>query len=164
MDQLLSYLAFANDLVLFAETEWGLKQQIKLVVELLAKCGIHVNASKCGTMVYRADTQRKRGATLNRSIAEIDGVPIPAIGPDDAYKYLGLQVTSSGTQAQVEAKVKFQLTELTQAPLKPLEQLAITQSNIIPGVYDQLVLAKTSIIRNNQNEDQSLAQTTSLHG
>ena len=38
VDQLLSYLAFADDLVLFAETEWGLKRQIKLVVESLAKC------------------------------------------------------------------------------------------------------------------------------
>ena len=40
--------------------------------------------------------------------------------------------------------MKFQLTELTQAPLKPQQRLAITQSNVIPGVYHQLVLAKTT--------------------
>ena len=80
------------------------------------------------------------------TLLKIDGVAVPTIKPGESYKYLGTHVTSAGTYAQVETKLKTQLDNMSNAPLKLQQKLFILTSNVIPAAYHQLVLAKSTRI------------------
>ena len=144
VDCLLSFLAFADDLVLFATTKKGLQTQVNKVVEAMGLCGLSVNPVKCATLGLRPDTKIKKSLTETKTIVKIDGVAVPTIIPGESYKYLGTHVTSAGTFARVDDKLKTQLTNTREAPLKPQQRLFILRSNIIPATYHQLVLARTN--------------------
>ena len=139
------YLAFADDLVLFPSTKAGLQRQIDLVVKAMAKCGLQLNPIKCATLGIVADTRRKKAMTETKNIAKINGIAVPAIQPGESYKNLGLHVTSARTFAKVEEKLNQQLDNVGEAPLKPQQQVALVSSNVMPAIYHQLMLAKTTV-------------------
>ena len=78
---------------------------------------------------------------------KIDSEFVPALGIEDAYKYLGLQIRAGGTIAQVRNKFIEQLKQIGRAPLKPQQRLWLLKSNSLPGLLHQLVLAKTTKIQ-----------------
>ena len=139
------YLAFADVLVLFASTKAGLQRQIDLVVKAMAKCGLQLNPIKCATLGIVADTRRKKAMTETKNIAKINGIAVPAIQPGESYKNLGLHVTSARTFAKLEEKLNQQLDDIGEAPLKPQQRVALVSSNMMPAVYHQLTLAKTTV-------------------
>ena len=47
-----NYLAFADDLVLFAESPQDLQSQLDRLVTALGSCGLTINAAKCSSMVF----------------------------------------------------------------------------------------------------------------
>ena len=81
MDHLLSYLAFADDLVLFASKKAGLQRQIDLVIEAMAKCGLQLNLTECAMLGI--DTRCKKAITETKNIAKINGIAVPAIQPGE---------------------------------------------------------------------------------
>ena len=128
---------------LLLQTPKGLQTQVKKVVSALGLCGLEVNPVKCATLSLKPDTKKKKSLTETKTIVKIDGVAVPTIKPGESYKYLGTHVTSAGTYAQVETKLKTQLDNVSNAPLKLQQKLFILTSNVIPAAYHQLVLAKT---------------------
>ena len=46
-----NYLAFADNLVLFAESRQDLQSQLNRLVTALGSCGLTINAAKCSSMV-----------------------------------------------------------------------------------------------------------------
>ena len=131
---------------LLLQTPKGLQTQVKKVVSALGLCGLEVNPVKCATLSLKPDTKKKKSLTETKTIIKIDGVAVPTIKPGESYKYLGTHVTSAGTYAQVETKLKTQLDNVSNAPLKLQQKLFILTSNVIPAAYHQLVLAKTTRI------------------
>ena len=47
-----NYLAFADDLVLFAESPRDLQSQLDRLVTALGSCGLTINAAKCSSMAF----------------------------------------------------------------------------------------------------------------
>ena len=45
----------------------------------------------------------------------------------------------------MEEKLNQQLDNVGEAPLKPQQQVALVSSNVMPAIYHQLMLAKTTV-------------------
>ena len=142
---LCQYLGFVDDIVLFARTKDDLSRQVGLAVEAFGKLGLIVNPPKCATMAIVADTSRKLWFVDTEPVVAVNGEWFPALGPQDSYKYLGILVSANGAKASVEAKLKAQLKEITEAPLKPQQKLYILKTNVIPATYHQLVLGEVNL-------------------
>ena len=139
-EQLLSHLAFADDVVLMSETQAGLQRQIDAFSGHLAKSGLLMNAAKCATLNITALPAQKSWVCNQTSSLRLGGVLIPALSVNETYKYLGLQVSATGVSPKVEEKLKEHLKQLTRAPLKPQQRLWILRIKVIPALYHQLVL------------------------
>ena len=140
-EQLLSHLAFADDVVLVAETQAGLQRQIDAFSGHLAKSGLFMNAGKCATLSIVAQKFKRSWFCNATSSLRLGGDLISALKVRETYKYLGLQVSATGVCPQVESKLKDRLKELSRAPLKPQQRLWILRVKVIPALYHQLVLA-----------------------
>ena len=143
-DELVSYLAFADALVLLARSQLGLAEQTNCVITALGTTGLKVNPGKCSTLTVLVNSSLKKWVVDQEPHLKIDSEFVPALGIEDAYKYLGLQIRAGGTIAQVRNKFIEQLKQIGRAPLKPQQRLWLLKSNSLPGLLHQLVLAKTT--------------------
>ncbi|KAG8135668.1 hypothetical protein E2320_008666 [Naja naja] len=82
-------IAYANDLVLFAEKSPRL-QEIHLLSEALTQAGMALNAKKSLDPTTARDGKRKCVALLPTTY-ECEGGSINPLGPEDSVHYLGLQ-------------------------------------------------------------------------
>ena len=76
---LLTHLAFADDLVLFAENAVGLQLQLNAITEASGLMGLSLNAEKCVSVVICV--VRKKFLPATTSILNISGQPILALLP-----------------------------------------------------------------------------------
>ena len=90
------YLAFADDGILFAETETGLKDQLSRLVKAFRECGMVLNPKKCLSVALVKDTRVKKIYLGENSFLNIDGQPVPAMKSGDSYKYLGCSFGPDG--------------------------------------------------------------------
>jgi hypothetical protein len=139
-----NHLAFADDVVLLAETPAGLQNQINKFSAHLARSGLMMNAGKCATLSIVANLRKKQWRCDPVSFARLGTELIPALPINEAYKYLGIHVSATGASPVVEEKLKAALRNLSRAPLKPQQRLFILKSKVIPSLFHQLVLSDTS--------------------
>ena len=140
-EQLISYLAYCDDLVLLATTQDDLQRQVELVTTAMGKVGLSVNPAKCATMALVADRGRKLWFLSTEKLVKIENDWFPVLQTEDSYKYLGLAFNQHGASQSIEKKLMAQLDQITRAPLKPQQRLWILQNNVVPATYHQLVLA-----------------------
>ena len=134
---LLTHLAFADDLVLFAENAVGLQLQLNAITEALGLMGLTLNAAKCPSVVI--SVVRKKSLPATTSVLNISGQPIPALLPSEFYKYLGVNFNSSGTEVQLKDKLNTFISNLTK------QRLYALKTNVIPALFHQSVLASTTV-------------------
>ena len=147
---LVPYFAFADDLVILAQSKMGLAEQVSRVVRSLRSSGLEVNSKKCSTMTVVRDGKRKQWAVDKEAYLTINEGLVPALSIEDAYRYLGLQVKASGTVAAVDRRLDEHLENISRAPLKPQQRLWILRTNVYPAMTHQLVLADVTkrLLRN----------------
>ena len=145
VQELVSYLAYADDLVLLAGSREELQRQVNLVTAALSKCGLEVNPAKCATMSLVADLQRRLWYVSQNQPIHVNGEDLPSLSITDAYKYLGCQFSAHGATQSVMEKLEKQLENIEKAPLKPQQWLFILKSNVVPALYHQLVLAGVTL-------------------
>ena len=133
--QLVTYLAYADDLVLLAGTREELQRQVDLVTAALSSCGLEVNPAKCATLSLVADQQRRLWYVSRRHPIHVNGEDLPSLSIEDSYKYLGCQFSAHGATQSVTEKLNSQLNNIEKAPLKPQQRLFILKSNVIPALY-----------------------------
>ena len=95
---LLTHLAFADDLVLFAENAVGLQLQLNAITEALGLMGLLLNAAKCVSVVIRVVWKKSLPATTSVLYIYFRAT-YPALLTSEFYKYLGVNFNSSGTEA-----------------------------------------------------------------
>ena len=137
-----SHAAYADDQVVASGTKAGLQANVNTLVTELGKSGLSLNAAKCMTVALVVDRRRKKCLVDSQSIITIDGKQVPGQQPSEYYKYLGLNISKKGSSTTILERVKKQLRELSQAPLKPQQRLYILKANVIPGLTHQLVLGR----------------------
>ena len=78
-----SVLAYADDLVLLAQDRPRLQDVLDRVEAAARWCGLSFNVRKCAALLLR------RG-NPHPDPVHLEDQPLPALGPDDAYRYLGV--------------------------------------------------------------------------
>ena len=137
-DSVLSYMAFADDLVIVSETKEGLEVNVELLMQGLKKAGFAANPAKSATLNIVA----RSGKWLcdERSVLKIDGNDIPGIGVKDTYRYLGVDVGVGLEGSNPKRMLTTYLEKLTRAPLKPQQRMYLLRNYLLPKVYHQLVM------------------------
>ena len=149
LSDLLSFLAFADDLVLAASTQFELQQQVGRCVGALQKCGLEINAAKCSVLAIKVDGHKRQWCCDSSAEIRIGDVLVPTIKMTDLitesrYKYLGIQFGAKGTFLNVETRLVRELDQTSRAPLRPEQRMFVLRQNIIPALNHQLVLARTT--------------------
>ena len=150
LNDLLTYLAFADDLALAAQSVFDLRRQVDLCVEALRKCGLEVNASKCRVLAIKVDGHTRQWACDESAEVFIGGNRVPTTKMSDLlaesrYKYLGIQFGVRGTFLNVENRLVSEIDQTRRAPLRPEQRMFILRQNILPALNHQLVLARCSM-------------------
>ena len=138
-----SHAAFADDIFLCEDSEIGLQFLVDQVVVALRNGGLEVNASKCASMVVKVN-RRRWYTRADRSI-KIGGEFIKTLGPREAYKYLGVLFSDHGTKINVLERFRLSVSRLSKAPLKPQQRLYAMRVHVLPTIWHQAVLAKTTM-------------------
>ena len=148
LDTRLPGIAYADDTVLFAETEHGLRQSLQHVADWCKEFGMQLNASKCAIVVTgpRAPGQDPRvtiphgcdhqtpqsgtGRTGNPGATTEEPEPVRFIHGDRKYKYLGLWVN---------ARAELELDRTVATRWARITTLRMTRSRRVPACLRVLI-------------------------
>ena len=134
---------FADDQFNFAETKRGLQHQVDLILPQYKKCGLQINTGKCKTLSLRYDGKGKKMLIDDRPFLKIDGELVPTIGPDETYKYLGVQHgAGEPTYTHLKQMLEKKLIRVDKSRLRPQQKLIAVRKHILPGLYHVLVFSK----------------------
>ncbi|TPP65150.1 hypothetical protein FGIG_06153 [Fasciola gigantica] len=136
----IDHLAYADDLVLFADNADRLRERLGALYTSLAAAGMCIDGAKSIGLTMRKDGKNKR-MILWPTAYEVNGVRVQPLGVDQQVKYLGLQFTWKGrVQPRSAGKLELMLLNITKAPLKPHQCLDILARFALPKFKNELVL------------------------
>lgn len=139
-EQKVSALAFADDVVLVAESEQGLNMQVQLFLGQLRASGLEINPLKCATLKIQTVPKVKKWYVDTKSKSVINGVQIRTLQPTSVYKYLGMSFSSAGRGKPDLSVLTQKLKSVDEAPLKPQQRLFILNKHLIPAIIHTMVL------------------------
>ncbi|KAA3673246.1 uncharacterized protein DEA37_0011154 [Paragonimus westermani] len=133
-------IAYADDLVLFAENPARLQEKLLVAQQLLARAGMTINTQKSISLHLAASAKAKQ-LVLVPSGFQLNGVTLPVMGPTHRVRYLGLDFTWKGKVS--DGSVQFvteALDRLIKAPLKPQQRREVLITFLLPRLTHRLVL------------------------
>lgn len=137
--------AFADDLVLFAETRMGLQVLLDKTLDFLSIVGLKLNADKCFTVGIKGQPKQKC-TVLEAQSFYVGSSEIPSLKRTDEWKYLGINFTATGrVRCNPAEDIGPKLQRLTKAPLKPQQRLFALRTVLIPQLYHKLALGSVAI-------------------
>ncbi|GBL74729.1 Retrovirus-related Pol polyprotein from type-2 retrotransposable element R2DM [Araneus ventricosus] len=137
----INHIAFADDLVLVADSMIGLNNIINRILPALTWSGLNISVEKSATFIWMADCKRKRVVYDSTSSLKIRNRPVNILRVDDEFKYLGVWFTPRG-RTKYTADLEEKLQILQKALLRPQQKLFFSVKNLLPGLYHQLSFAK----------------------
>ena len=135
----LTFMAYADDIILFSKTESGLKHNFKILEDQLALCGLNINYKKSATLGITS--KRKKWVCNPKPILKNDQGTITALTINDTYKYLGVKIGALGAIHTPKEDYIKAMENITKAPLKPQQRLKILREHLIPKLLHQLVIS-----------------------
>ncbi|MES9975877.1 MAG: reverse transcriptase family protein [Candidatus Thiodiazotropha sp.] len=139
----LNYIAYADDLLLFAPNIDYLTYKTKTITAAAQLSGLELNSSKSFVLNVVSNKKRKVNAVKEESLT-FDGKTLNSIGPCDTFKFLGINFSARGkASANVYDLASNMLREISAAPLKPQQRLSILRKNLIPKLKYSLCLGLT---------------------
>ncbi|CAL7940835.1 unnamed protein product [Xylocopa violacea] len=140
--------AFADDLVLIAQTQQGLQAMIDEASIYLSKCGLMLNTGKSFTVAIRNVPHMKKSVVDHKTRFTCLGKDLPVIKREDEWTYLGVPFSPEGRLlSKPERKLEEAIAKLTKAPLKPQQRLFALRVMVLPGLYHLLILGNTNLSR-----------------
>lgn len=142
-------MAYADDMLLFASTEVGMRLLLMTAEASLADCGLGVNSAKSWSLSLIPSGRQKLIKVDTSAVFRLGGLELPAIGVADSFGYLGVRFGPSGV-LEAEPCLLEKLDCIQRAPLKPQQNMEALRDFVLPGVFQELVLGrlkKTSLSR-----------------
>ena len=140
-----SHLAYADDDCLIAESQLGIEQNVSVVVSSFGRCGMKLNARKCGTLTLKSTRKTKKCFVDEKPFLSIEGSQVPALGLAGTYRYLGLNIGAFGAEAgQARRKLLAGLDNVKRVPCDPQSKMFTLREVLIPQVIHQLVLGDST--------------------
>lgn len=146
----LSALAYADDILLFAGSEWGMQTALSRVDQKAWEYGLTFNALKCCVLSLVPSGVVKKIKYITTPTFQLGkgastGVAfIPQVTSDAEWKYLGVDFTPTGPR-KVKTDLGLYLDRITRAPLKPQQRLTLLRTFLLPRVYHALVLGRATL-------------------
>ena len=118
-------MAFADDLVLLADSPIDLQHLLDWTSTFLGTCGLLLKTSKCHTVsIVGNDGLRKTVVDANR-IFHFEGQPLRAFSREDFWKYLWIEFSPEGRRpVRLNNQLSPLLERLTKASLKPQQRIS----------------------------------------
>ncbi|KAL7053995.1 hypothetical protein AAHC03_026638 [Spirometra sp. Aus1] len=133
-------IAYADDLVLFAESPHRLQQRLDGLANGLSLAGLVLNSAKCVSFYLQA-LGKEKSTCLQLCDVSIGGMVLRTLGPTDTFEYLGVPFSYRGKVTVAHRPVLHKmLEEITRAPLKPQQRLILLKRHCLPKLLHQLVL------------------------
>lgn len=135
-------LAFADDLVLFAQEPAGLQRAVDAAQEWYKKRGMTLNPAKTVCLANLWNGKRKVSVWRSNGFLRVAGEIVRPSGVGDINKYLGVRFGTGGKIAMGEARVKDMLAALKRAKLRPNQKMLMLRDYLVPSLMHELVLGK----------------------
>ncbi|KAL7053298.1 hypothetical protein AAHC03_025514 [Spirometra sp. Aus1] len=133
-------IAYADDLVLFAESPHRLQQRLDGLANGLSLAGMVLNSAKCVSFYLQA-LGKEKSTCLQLCDVSIGGMVLRSLGPTDTFDYLGEPFSYRGKVTVGHRPVLHKMLEkITRAPLKPQQRLTLLKRHCLPKLLHQLVL------------------------
>ncbi len=130
-DERLGSIAYADDLILLADTPGDLQRKLDGLCKGLHKAGMALNIKKSATLTILKDGRRKHLLLAPSALESRDGT-IPAMGVHFTWK--------GRTTPKQTKEVERMLKVITSAPLKPYQRLEVIRDFLDPKLQHELVL------------------------
>ena len=140
----LNHLAFADDVVLVAESKIGIQHLCDQFRGALRRCGLTLNTKKSKTLRIAVDGKAKKWVCDPTPLVSLAGRKLPTISISQGYKYLGISVSARESDSSPEELLTRGLNHLTRAPLKPQQRVYILTKYLLPKLYHRLVLSRSN--------------------
>lgn len=145
LDGKISYMAFADDLVILARSRAALQQQVTAITERLEKVGLVMNGDKCKSLSIVADGGRKRTYIDQSQRICVGGSIIESMSVTEYYTYLGIGNGAQGVKEEnLHAMWKTLLERLTKSPLKPHQKLYSLRLHAYPALQHKCTFQRTT--------------------
>ncbi|KAA3675029.1 uncharacterized protein DEA37_0002830 [Paragonimus westermani] len=137
----LDYLAFADDVILFAEDRTNLEGRLANLAIQLETMRLSINSTKSACVSVLPDGRKKRNIPDDRPLT-IAFSCISSLPPTDDCKFLGVPFDRKDKLPTTTAKdLDKMLRELQSAPLKPQQRIDILRFHLLPKLDHALILS-----------------------
>lgn len=141
----LDTLAYADDVLLFAGSVWGLQKALRAVEDKAREHGLNFNAQKCSVLSLVPSGKVKKIKVVTTPTFQLgEGTFIPQITTTDEWRYLGIDFCPTGPK-KVKTDLAIFLDRITKAPLKPQQRLILVRCFLLPRIYHALVLGRATL-------------------
>ena len=140
------HIAFADDLVIFANNDEQLNQKIKVLAGRLQTLGLQINAEKSVTC-HLVFPRSKYTINNEAEPCMINGVKIPQMECLSEYKYLGVTINTSGDKiCPITIKsMNEDLQKIDQSTLKAQQKIEIIRDILTARALHHLDLSDATI-------------------
>ncbi|KAF8789400.1 Retrovirus-related Pol polyprotein type-2 like protein [Argiope bruennichi] len=92
----INHIAYANDLVLVADSITGLNNIANKILPALHASGLNISIAKSSTISWKADGKNKQVIFDSKSTLLVRNRPVRSFRADENFKYLGVNFTPRG--------------------------------------------------------------------
>lgn len=133
-------IAFADDVILVAETPRGLRQACDAFTKRLEVTGLKVNPAKCATLTLVPSGRDGKIKTVGE-VYSLAGTALPALTVSSLWRYLGVSFAGS----QIDVFDSTALNRISTEPMKAQMRLSIARDYLVPKFIHGLTFAVTSV-------------------
>ncbi|VDP95901.1 unnamed protein product, partial [Trichobilharzia regenti] len=134
------YIAYADDLLLFAPDANSLQRKLDILAYHLSLAGLQTNPAKSMTIDI-VSSGKSKIAALAPTVFSINSIPIPALSVTDNFNYLGIPFNYKGRISCDYLSILRGYTDnVTAAPLKPHQRVHIIRQTVVPRLQHILTL------------------------
>ena len=134
-------LAFADDIVLIADSKYDLQAGLNLALEFFRTLSMTINVKKCETLRIVPAHKVKSMKIDTKSVFYIGNSRIRTCGFDRPLRYLGVQITPKGDLVYPRASLELMLGRLTRARIRPEQRIRMLRQTVLPRICFSLRLA-----------------------
>ena len=140
-------MAFADDIILLANTEWQCNELLRITEEFFDRKGLAVNAEKCLSMRVLPVKCKKSQKVVTEPHRWWKGVALPTMDYETLSKYLGVKIDPDGIIILPMKQWTEWFENMDKSPLKPEQKIHAIKTCIIPRMTYQLRLSEVGITK-----------------
>ncbi|KAL4082334.1 hypothetical protein QTP88_030045, partial [Uroleucon formosanum] len=139
-------IAFADDVILVAETPAGLRLACEAFTRRLEVAGLRVNPAKCATLTLVPSGRDRKVKTVAETYS-LGGTVLPTLDVASLWRYLGVAFAGNRIDTFDSAAYVKALNRISSEPMKAQMRLAIARDFLVPKFVHGLTFGVSSVRR-----------------